>query len=423
VPAVSAQFGLPHEPCAGCLTVLHELSAADRALSMAKLEEALRSLELRDVDISCPSCGEVHDLQALAGLLPDDQDDDIGSCLEHAEAAVAALVSYGAAVALGVAYAEQAAADERVIAVSFASSIGPEGAPAWREWAERPGFGVYARMWLAEQGEQVAEHPSDHGWLLVEAVSVADVGVADGLASLAVGTVLGDATTTEAAEALSLMRDSGHPDAARFIESVADVTGIRPGNPRPRRPARPGGNVYQLKIMLRNVSKPPVWRRVTVPSGMTLDLMHEVIQSAMGWDDEHLHVFSTPGRDYGAPDPELGHADERQVMLGDVLAKGGDKLRYTYDFGDDWEHDVVLEDILPPGAGSARPSCLAGKGACPPEDCGGAWGYAGLKEILADPAHEQHEDMLDGLGLDSPADFDPAEFRLDQINARLSLLA
>ena len=100
----------------------------------------------------------------------------------------------------------------------------------------------------------------------------------------------------------------------------------------------------------------------------------------------------------------------------------GAGMRYTYDFGDDWEHDIVLEKVLPPVSVPGL-SCLAGKGSCPPEDCGGPWGYASLKEILADPDHEEHEDLLDWLSLDSAADFDPAQFRLDEVNARLSQLA
>jgi len=96
-------------------------------------------------------------------------------------------------------------------------------------------------------------------------------------------------------------------------------------------------------------------------------------------------------------------------------------MLYTYDFGDGWEHDIVLEKVLPPDPVVGL-SCLAGKGACPPEDCGGAWGYANLKEALADPGHEEHEDLLDWLGLDSAADFDPAQFGLDEVNARLSQL-
>jgi len=169
------------------------------------------------------------------------------------------------------------------------------------------------------------------------------------------------------------------------------------------------------------VTKPPVWRRIAVPAGLTLDLLHEVIQEVMGWEDGHMHVFSTPSRDYGMPDSELGYADERKVTLGQVLARPGASMRYTYDFGDDWEHDIVLEKILSPDTATGL-SCLAGKGACPPEDCGGAWGYASLKEALADPGHEEHKDLLDWLGLDSAADFDPARFRLDEVNARLSQL-
>ena len=501
VHAASVELGLPDEPCAGCLTVLHELSVADGVLSLAQLAEAVRSLAPPQVeDVPCPGCGEVHAPPELAGPFGND-DDDLGGGLGHAEDAVVTLVSYGAAMALEVAsaargggpggpregwvrltplgrmlaesifagcapagdadaatlmdvlsvvppniaarmaapwlaarspadavrellaYAESADATQRMIAVAFAMGTGLEGTPAWREWAGRPGFGAYARMWLAEQGEQVAEHPADHAWMMVEALSVANAALPPELTPLVFGEALGNADLSEAAEALSLLSDSGHPDAARFIDSVTAVTGLRVPAVPPARPAAiPAGPAYQLKITLRGVSKPPVWRRVIVPAGLTLDLLHEVILRAMGWDGGHLHVFSTAWDDYGTPDSELGHADERGVTLREVLARSGDKMRYTYDFGDDWEHDVVLEKVLPAEPGGARSSCLAGKGACPPDDCGGVWGYANLKEILADPDDEEHEDLLEWLGLDSAADFDPAEFHLDQVNVRLSYL-
>src|SRR5260370_9423881 len=137
-----------------------------------------------------------------------------------------------------------------------------------------------------------------------------------------------------------------------------------------------------------------------------------------GLGGRHMHVFSTPRRDYGTPDSDLGHADEDKVTLAEVLAEPGARMRYTYDFGDDWEHDIVLEKVLPPDR-VARVSCLAGKGACPPEDCGGAWGYACLKEVLADPDHEEHEDLLDLLGPDSPPDLHPAPVPLPAVNATL----
>lgn len=143
----------------------------------------------------------------------------------------------------------------------------------------------------------------------------------------------------------------------------------------------------------------------------------------MGWHGGHLHVFSNGREEYGTPDLDLGYADEAAVRLLDLLAVPGDTPRYTYDFGDDWEHDLLLEEILPETAGGTGPSCLAGKGACPPEDCGGVGGYADLKDILADPGHEEHQEMLDWLGLDSGKAFDPRAFSADDVNARLSHLA
>jgi hypothetical protein len=111
-----------------------------------------------------------------------------------------------------------------------------------------------------------------------------------------------------------------------------------------------------------------------------------------------------------------------EFVLVDVLVEPGDRLRYTYDFGDDWDHDIRLEKVLAPAAGPRAPAvpvCLAGKGACPPEDCGGPWGYAALKETIADPSDEGHEEMLEWLGLEDPSDFDPAAFNLASVNARL----
>jgi Plasmid pRiA4b ORF-3-like protein len=492
----SAELGLPAEPCAGCLTVLHELSEADRPLGLAQLAEALRSAEpAEDEDAPCPDCGEVHDLPPLAAMVGYD-DDDVDDSVAHAVSVVVGLVNYGAATALAaapadpgssgeawvrltelgrmlaesifvgcapsadadvaallevlsvvppkiaermaapwlaarspaaavgelLAYAESADPARRMIAMAFAMGIGQEAAPAWREWADRPGFGAYARLWLTEQGEEVAEHPGDQAWLTVEAFAAASAAIPAEFTPLVLGAALENADAGETAEALSLMSASGHPDAARFVESVTAASGIRLPAGRAARPAViPAGDVCQLKITLRGVAKPPVWRRLAVPATLPLDLLHEVIQQAMGWEDGHLHMFSTPRRDYGSPDPELGHADEREVTVAEVLARPGATMLYTYDFGDGWEHDIVLEKVLPPDP-VVGVSCLAGKGACPPEDCGGAWGYASLKEALADPTHEEHEDLLDWLGLDSATDFDPARFSLDEVNAGLSQL-
>jgi len=124
-----------------------------------------------------------------------------------------------------------------------------------------------------------------------------------------------------------------------------------------------------LKITLKDVSKPPVWRRVLVPAGVSLGLLHEVIRLAMGWDGGHLHMFSHGGSNDGPtdldldPDPE----DADEVLLDDLLDEPGDKLSYTYDFGDDWAHEIRLEKILPADSVTAPLTCLTGKGACPPE--------------------------------------------------------
>lgn len=176
------------------------------------------------------------------------------------------------------------------------------------------------------------------------------------------------------------------------------------------------GSVLQLKLTLRGVSSPPVWRRLAVPVDMPLGRLHDVIQTSMGWTDTHLHVFSTAAGEYGVPDPELGFRNERSARIGQFLKEPGDRIRYTYDFGDDWEHDIVLEKRQAPNPQTQLPACSGGKGACPPEDCGGPWGYADLKNTLADPDHEDHDDMLDWLSLETAEEFDPTAFDLAEIN-------
>jgi hypothetical protein len=182
-----------------------------------------------------------------------------------------------------------------------------------------------------------------------------------------------------------------------------------------------GDPVLQVKISLLGVSKPSVWRRLLVPADIRLDRLHGVIQAAMGWEDYHMHAFSDGSREYGLADPELGYRDERKVTLGRLLRREGERIRYTYDFGDGWEHEIVLEGALAAESGVRYPLCLTGKGACPPEDCGGVWGYEDLREALADPAHEQHEDTLEWLGLKTAAQFDAARFDADEVNRALGV--
>ena len=177
--------------------------------------------------------------------------------------------------------------------------------------------------------------------------------------------------------------------------------------------------VYQFKVALKGI-RPPIWRRVQVPETYSFWDMHTAIQDAMGWTDYHLHEFTVPhprGGEpvrIGAPDPEYGYqgvlAEEKQRICDWFFLEGKPAL-YLYDFGDDWVHTVKLEKILPAEEDVDYPRCLKGKRACPPEDCGGPWGYQHLLEVLADPQNEEHDEMLEWLG----DDFEPELFHPDEV--------
>ncbi len=187
----------------------------------------------------------------------------------------------------------------------------------------------------------------------------------------------------------------------------------------PRKAAAAPSRVYQLKITLKD-SKPPIWRRVEVADDITLARLHHIIQAAMGWTDSHMHMFSLGRVSYGVPDPgyvEDVH-DERRVKLNQVLTAPKQQLSYEYDFGDSWTHEVLLEKVLAPEPGVSYPRCTAGKRACPPEDCGGVWGYADFLEAIADPEHERHEELLEWVG----SEFDPEQFDVAEANAALRLM-
>lgn len=179
--------------------------------------------------------------------------------------------------------------------------------------------------------------------------------------------------------------------------------------------------IVQIKVKLLGVTKPPVWRRLQLRADTRLDHLHEMLVAAFGWQDYHMHCFSSGPEEFGVPDPELGFIDERHVTLGELIGGVGERLRYTYDFGDDWQHEVVVEELLDPDPEIHYPVLVAAKGACPPEDCGGPWGYAELKDILTDSSHEQHQEMLDWLGLNDASEFDPAAIATDDIEEELAL--
>ncbi|MHB8573924.1 MAG: plasmid pRiA4b ORF-3 family protein [Dehalococcoidia bacterium] len=177
--------------------------------------------------------------------------------------------------------------------------------------------------------------------------------------------------------------------------------------------------IYQLKVTLRN-TRPPIWRRLQVRGNIRLSTLHVILQIAMGWTDSHLHQFIIDGLYYGEPDPDFEPRvmNEQRVRLSDVAPDRGKTFRYEYDFGDSWEHAVLVEAILDPVPRQRYPVCIDGKRACPPEDVGGVWGYAEFLAAIADPQHAEHEEMLEWSG----GDFDPTAFDLAAVNQRLATL-
>lgn len=174
--------------------------------------------------------------------------------------------------------------------------------------------------------------------------------------------------------------------------------------------------VIELKVKLLGTA-PPIWRTFAVPSGITLARLHDVIQVVMGWWNEHLHQFVAGGTYYGEPDADWDSEviDERRVKLRDLLHKQGMAIRYEYDFGDDWQHELKVTKIGPPQEGVRYPVCLTGERNCPPEDCGGIYGFAELLDVIAEPKHNDHEDMMEWLG----GGYDPEKFDVDAVNHRL----
>jgi hypothetical protein len=175
--------------------------------------------------------------------------------------------------------------------------------------------------------------------------------------------------------------------------------------------------IYQLQIALRG-SKPKIWRRVLVPSDLLLSHFHFVIQRTMGWDDSHLHQFIKNRTFYTVRMKddhlwgETNNVDYQKMKISDLLQFEKEKIVYEYDFGDSWEHDIILEKILPVDPKMKYPVCVAGEMNCPPEDCGGVWGYAEMLEILKHPDHEEYESYLEWLG----DEFDPEHFDKDEVN-------
>lgn len=163
--------------------------------------------------------------------------------------------------------------------------------------------------------------------------------------------------------------------------------------------------VIQFKVQLFDI-EPEIWRQIALPASFTLFGLHAVIQPVMGWQDSHLHMFVIDGQRYGHPD---GDRDSNYTILEEAnhrlssLLSEGQKFLYVYDFGDDWRHEITVEEIK---EGEVLPTCIAGERACPPEDCGGPHMYPEFLEALSDPSHEDHDHYTEIYGEHDPEQFD-----------------
>ncbi|MEO5649190.1 MAG: plasmid pRiA4b ORF-3 family protein [Ginsengibacter sp.] len=174
--------------------------------------------------------------------------------------------------------------------------------------------------------------------------------------------------------------------------------------------------MLQFKIQLKQINDPTVWRRLLVPSQFSFHKFHQVIQAAFGWHNCHLYEFSPKGI---GSQPTIGEPhesyedevlDSKKIKLFKIFTVPKQRFVYTYDFGDDWAHAIILEKIT--NDASLIADCIGGKGACPPEDCGGFYGYMDLKKIVNNPKHPEHEEMKEWLGLSENGKWDANAFDL-----------
>ncbi len=177
--------------------------------------------------------------------------------------------------------------------------------------------------------------------------------------------------------------------------------------------------IYTLRMELEGI-EPLIWRRLQVPAAITLPRLHSVLQVVMGWTDSHLHSFQIGDREYSNAEDldELNMFDVKgrklNALLGDTIREFG----YRYDFGDSWEHRIVVELIAEAKPDWPYPLCVAGERAGPPEDVGGVGGYQDFVAAIANPEHEEHENLLVWIG----GAFDPGGFDINSVNRGLRRL-
>jgi len=173
-----------------------------------------------------------------------------------------------------------------------------------------------------------------------------------------------------------------------------------------------------LRVELRDI-KPAIWRRIVMPGKIRLGKLHVVLLLAMGWDGGHIHEFIFGDTHYGIPE-DAGFADDppisNEARVTFAKALGGLRtFTYVYDYGDNWQHRIKVEKALTPDPKLRHPLCIDGENACPPEDVGGAPGYADFVDAISDSSHEEHQHLKDWYG----GSFDPKAFDLVLVNQGL----
>lgn len=185
---------------------------------------------------------------------------------------------------------------------------------------------------------------------------------------------------------------------------------------------------YQIKVSIKGI-KPVVWRRLKIPGNITFQQLHQIIQASFGWLDYHLYKFEynktvvtipnddyAPGELYGEDITEL---DSMTTMINEPFGTC-ERCLYEYDFGDCWEHEIIIEKSLKDTKKNSIPECIKGSGQRPPEDVGGSGGYEDFLDIIQDKKNPEREDMLSWAEKDTGGHiFDPEYFNINEINRNL----
>jgi Plasmid pRiA4b ORF-3-like protein len=181
----------------------------------------------------------------------------------------------------------------------------------------------------------------------------------------------------------------------------------------------PADAIATLRIEIKHI-EPLIWRRVAVRNSTSFAALHKVIQATMGWLDYHLWEFVVDEQKFGVPDPDRPHVKNgATTLLATLIASGTTEFGYVYDFGDNWEHRIVVEQISSTETSAKYPRFLGGERRCPPEDCGGPPGYFDFIENVTNKRSKRAKEALEWYG----GPYDPEDIDVEQINITLRRIA